>query len=121
MTQILPIIDLPAKTAALLAMVPAAQRQAASDVLSQYGEKFFLMTFADAWSLLRRLLAGDMDAASELDASMSDDAFVAKVKTNTARWAAVANYNVVRQQMRDEFLLKLAPIILSILMAFVGL
>jgi hypothetical protein len=116
-----PIIDLPAKLAAILALVPEAQRPAAADLLAQWGPKFFQMSIQDAWTFLRRLLAGDIDAVAELDASMSDDAFLAKVKTNTARWANVAAYNVVRSQMVNEFLLRLAPIVLSILLALVGL
>ena len=118
MTQ---IIDLPAKAAAILALVPEGQRQAAGDLLAQWGPKFFAMSVQDAWQYLRRLLAGDLDAVAELDASLSDDAFLAKVKANTARWQNVANYNVVREQMRNEFLLRLAPIVLSLLAALVGL
>jgi hypothetical protein len=69
-----------------------------------------------------RSMAGDaIDAAAELDASLSDEALLAKVKANTARWENVANYNVVREQMRNEFLLRPAPIVLSILMTLVGL
>jgi hypothetical protein len=116
-----PIIDIPGKTAAILALVPQDKRQAASDLLAQWGPKFFEMSVQDAWQYLRRLLAGDIDAVTELDSSLSDDAFIAKVKANTARWENVANYNVVREQMRSEFLLKLAPIALSLLLALVGL
>jgi hypothetical protein len=115
------IIDIPAKAAAILALVPAGQRQAASDLLAQWGPKFFQLSVADAWQYLRRLLAGDIDAAAELDASLSDDAFLVKVKENTARWQNVAEYNVVRQQMRNEFLLRLAPIVASLLLGLVGL
>ncbi len=119
-----PTIDpaaLLAKTQAILALVPAGQRQAATDLLAQWGPKFFELSVSDAWAFLRRLLAGDLDAVAELDASMSDDEFIAKVKANTARWENVANYNVVRANMRSEFLLRLAPIVLSILLALVGL
>ena len=118
MTQ---VTDLPAKTAAILALVPADKKQAASDLLAQWGPKFLQMSVQDGWQYLRRLLAGDIDAVAELDASLSDDAFIAKVKANTARWETVANYNVVREQMKNEFLLRLAPIVLSVLMALVGL
>ena len=79
------------------------------------------MGVQDAWAYLRRLLAGDIEAVAELDASLSDEAFLAKVKANTARWESVAKYNVVRERMRNEFLLRLAPIVLSVLMAMVGL
>jgi hypothetical protein len=116
-----PIIDIPTKLAAILALVPEAQRPAASDLLAQWGPKFFQLSIQDAWTFLRRLLAGDIDAAAELDASMSDADFIAKVKANTARWATVAQYNIVRDQMVNEFLLRLAPIVLSILLALVGL
>jgi hypothetical protein len=114
-------MDIQAKTAAILALVPEEKRQAAADLLAQWGPKFLQLSVQDAWQYLRRLLAGDIDAAAELDASLSDEAFLAKVKANTARWESVANYNVVRERMRNEFLLRLAPIVLSILMALVGL
>ena len=84
MTQ---VIDLAAKTAAILALVPEGKRQAAADLLAQWGPKFLQMSVQDAWQYLRRLLAGDMDAAAELDASMSDDAFLAKVKDTLEQWA----------------------------------
>ena len=116
-----PVVDVPAKAAAILALVPAAQRQAASDLLVQWGPKFLQMSIQDAWTYLRRLLAGDLSAVAELDASLSDDAFLAKVKENTARWQTVANYNVVRDQMQNEFLLRLSPIVLAILLGLVGL
>jgi hypothetical protein len=106
---------------ALLAKVPEAQRTAAANLLAQYGPQFLQMATDDAWQYLRRLLAGDLDAVSELDAKMSDDAFIAKVKTNTARWENVANYNIVRENMKNEILLRLAPIVLSLLAALVGL
>jgi hypothetical protein len=123
MTQVLDDVQeaLRAKASALLALVPEAKRQAAGDLLAQWGPRFLQMSTQDAWQYLRRLLAGDIDAVAELDAQMSDDAFLAKVKANTARWENVANYNVVRQQMRDEFLLRLAPIVLSVLAALVCL
>jgi hypothetical protein len=106
---------------ALLAKVPEAQRQAAAALITQYGPRLFEMAQEDAWTYLRRLMAGDLDVVTELDAKLSDDVFIAKVKANTARWEAVANYNVVRNNLRNEILLKLAPIVLSILAAMVGL
>ena len=105
----------------LLDKVPQPQRQAAAALLAQYGPRFFEMAQADAWGCLRRLMAGDLDVVAELDAKLSDDAWLAKVKANTARWESVAQYNIVRAQLRNEMLLKLAPIALSLLAALVGL
>ena len=79
------------------------------------------MAQEDAWDYLRRLMAGDVSAVSELDAKLSDDDFIAKVKTNTARWESVANYNMVRENLKNEILLRMAPIVASILAALVGL
>lgn len=105
----------------LLSMVPEAQRQAAADLLAQYGPRFFEIAKEDAWQYLRRLMAGDLDAVAELDGKLSNDEFIAKVRTNTARWEAVANYNKVRDDLKNEILLRLAPIVLSLLAALVGL
>lgn len=106
---------------ALLAKVPDSQRQAASELLAEYGPRFFELAQEDAWQWLRRLLAGDLDAAAELDAKLSDGQFVAKVKTNTARWENVAGYNQVRDELRNELLLRLAPVVLNLLAGLVGL
>ena len=105
----------------LLKAVPAAQQQAAANLLAQYGPAFFALAQQDAWTFLRRILAGDLDAVAELDTTLSNDAFIAKVKTNTARWENVAQYNVVRANLANEFLLRLAPIVAAILAALVGL
>lgn len=105
----------------LLALIPEDRRQAAADLLAQYGPKFFDLAREDAWGYMRRLLAGDLEAASELDAKLSDDEFIAKVKANTARWDTVVSYNVVRESLKNDFLLKLAPVVLSMLLALVGL
>lgn len=109
------------KAQALLAKVPEPQRQAAAGLLIQYGPRLFEMAQEDAWQYLRRLMAGDLDVVIDLDARLSDDAFLAKVKINTAKWDGVARYNVEREKWRNEILLKLAPIVLSILAALVGL
>ena len=105
----------------LLAQVPATQKQAAANLLAQYGPQFFQMAQEDAWQYLRRLLAGDLSAVSDLDSKLSDDQFIAKVKANTAAWDNVANYNKVRNDLKNEILLRLAPIVLSLLAALVGL
>ncbi|MCL2640589.1 MAG: hypothetical protein FWD53_07085 [Phycisphaerales bacterium] len=70
---------------------------------------------------LRRLMAGDLEAVSDLDLLLSNEQFIAKVKANTARWEAVANYNKVRDSLRNELLLRLAPVVLSLLAALVSL
>jgi len=113
--------DFQEKVNELLLKIPQSQRQAAASLLAQYGPRFFDMVQEDIWQYLRRLMAGDLEAVAELDAMLSDDEFVSKVKTNTARWTNVAQYNVVRNNLRNELLLRLAPIVLSLLAATVGL
>lgn len=113
--------DLNQRVQDLLARIPDSQKQAATALISQYGPRLFDLAQEDAWAYLRRLLAGDLDAVAELDGRLSDEQFIAKVKTNTARWEAVANYNKVRQDLRNEILLKIAPVVLSLLAALVGL
>lgn len=105
----------------LLARIPDEQKQAAASLLAQYGPRLFELAQEDAWAYLRRLLAGDIEAAAELDSKLSDDQFIAKVKTNTARWENVANYNKVRDDLKKEILLRLVPVIGSILAGLVGL
>ena len=113
--------DLQTQISELLEKVPQSQRQAAASLLAQYGPRFFAMAQEDAWAFLRRLMAGDLDAVAELDSLLSDDQFVAKVKTNTARWENVANYNKVRDSLKTELLLRLAPVVLSLLAGLVCL
>ena len=113
--------DLNQQVQDLLARVPEGQRQAAGALLVQYGPRFFEIAQDDAWQYLRRLLAGDVDVVSELDGKLSNDEFIAKVKTNTARWESVANYNKVRDDLKNEILLRLVPIVGSLLAALVGL
>jgi hypothetical protein len=105
----------------LAARIPTAQRGAAAELIAQYGPRLFELAQEDAWACLRRLMSGDLEAAAELDAKLSDEEFIAKVKANTARWESVANYNQVRQDLRNEILLRLAPLVLAILLAMVGL
>ncbi|MEI7835255.1 MAG: hypothetical protein WCK05_02455 [Planctomycetota bacterium] len=105
----------------LLALVPEGQREAAAALLVQYGPRIFELAKEDGLQYLRRLMAGDLDVVLELDAKLSDDQFIAKVKANTARWETVANYNVVRENLKNEILLKMAPVVLSLLAALVGL
>lgn len=113
--------DLVTQINALVAKVPVAQQPAATALLTQWGPKFFLIAQEDAWNLLRRLLAGDLDVVTELDSTLSNDEFVSRVKANTARWDGVANYNKVRSDLANEFLLRVAPIVGAILAALVGL
>ncbi len=105
----------------LLAKVPEDQRQAAASLLAEYGPRFFELAREDAWQYLRRLMAGDLAVVAELDGKLSDDEFIAKVKANTARWANVAHYNKVREDLKNELLLRLAPIVLALLAGMVGL
>ena len=113
--------DLNTQISELLAKVPEAQRPAAGALLAQYGPRFFALAQEDAWQCLRRLMAGDIDVVAELDARLSDDEWLARVKANTARWENVAQDNKVREDLKNEFLLRAAPIVLSILLAVVGL
>jgi len=105
----------------LLAKVPEHQRQAAAALLVEYGPQLLALAQEDAWQYLRRLMAGDIQVVAELDARLSNDEFIAKVKANTARWDSVAAYNKVREDLRNDMLLKLAPVVLSLLAALVGL
>ena len=113
--------DLNQRIQDLLARIPESQRQAAMALIVQYGPRLFDLAQEDAWGYLRRLMAGDLDVVAELDGKLSNDEFVAKVKANTARWENVANYNVVRANLKNEVLLRLAPIVLSVLAGLVGL
>ncbi|MCE5280343.1 MAG: hypothetical protein ABFD92_07875 [Planctomycetaceae bacterium] len=106
---------------AILDKIPPEQKQLAADLLAQYGSKLLSMAREDAWAYLRRLGAGDLQAAAELDAQLSDAEFIARIKTNTARWESVERYNQVREDMKTDFLLRLAPAMASMLAAMVGL
>ena len=105
----------------LLTKIPAAQQQAAAAIVSQYGPQLFDLTVQDALDYVRRIMAGDLSAVADMDARLSDDAFIAKVKTNTAAWDNVAAYNKVRDDLKNEILLRVAPTVVSILLALVGL
>jgi len=113
--------DLNTRISELLAKVPEPQRQAAAALLAQYGPRFFELAQEDAWQYLRRLMAGDLNVVAELDSKLSNDEFIAKVKANTARWESVASYNKVREDLKNELLLRLAPIVLALLAGAVGL
>ena len=105
----------------LLARVPEERRRAAAALLAEYGPRLFDLAQEDAWQYLRRLMAADIEAAAELDARLSSEEFIAKVKANTARWEAVARYDKVRADLQNELLLRIAPVVASILAALVGL
>lgn len=105
----------------LLNRIPPAQREVAAGLIAQYGPRLLDMAIEDAWVYIRRLQAGDLDAVSELDGKLSDAEWLASVKVNTARWNNVAGYNVVRDNLKNEILLKIAPIVLAILAGVVGL
>ena len=109
------------KVRELLIKVPESQRAAATELLAEYGPRFFELAQEDAWQYLRRLMAGDLDVVAELDGKLSNDEFVAKAKANTARWENVANYNKVREDLKNELVLRLAPIFLGLLAGLVGL
>ena len=108
-------------SADLLAKVPDDQKAAAGALLAQYTPAIFEMAKTDILAFLMRLKSGDVEALAELDSKLSTDEWLAKVKANTARWENVAQYNIVRDQMKNEILLRLAPIVVTILAALVGL
>ena len=113
--------DLNMRVQDLLSRLPENQRQAAADLLVQYGPKFFEIARENAWQYLRRLMAGDLDVICELDSSLSNDDFIVRVKANTTRWESVAQYNKVRNDLKNEILLRLSPIVVSLLAGLVGL
>jgi len=113
--------DLQTQISSLLEKVPQSQRQAAASLLTQYGQRFFDLAQQDAWAYLRRLMMGDLMVVAELDSLLSDDEFIAKMKVNTARWENIAAANKVRDSLKTEFLIRLAPVVLGLLFALVGL
>ena len=113
--------DLDIQMQNILACMPDNQKAAARLLLAQWGPRFFELAQEDAWQYLRRLLAGDLEAVSELDSKMTTDEWLAKVKANTARWETVAQYNKVRDDLKNEIILRLAPIALGLLAGLVGL
>ena len=115
------MVNLNIRVQELLAGLPEDQRQAAAALLAQYGPRFFELAQEDSWQYLRRLMAGDLEVVSELDSKLSNDEFIAKVKANTARWESVARYNKVRDDLKNEILLRLAPVVLGLLAGLVGL
>lgn len=110
-----------AMTAELLARVPSEQRDATAALLVQYSPRIFEMAKQDILAYLMRLKAGDVEALVELDSKLTNDEFLAQVKANTARWENVAQYNKVRDSLKNEMLLKFAPIAVGLLAALVGL
>lgn len=113
--------DLQSQINGLLALVPEDQRDAAAELMAQYGPRLFELAKADAMNYLRRLLAGDFEAALELDAKLSDAEWLAQVAANTAAWQAVATSEQAKKDLRIQIGLRLVPIIGSILAALVGL
>ena len=109
------------KMTALLAKVPADQKAAAADVLAQYGPRFFELSKEDAYGYLRRIMHGDIQAVVDLDMALSNDEFIARVKANTARWSGVSAHEVEHAELTKKIAIGIAPVVISILAAFVGL
>ncbi|MCG3178000.1 MAG: hypothetical protein BIFFINMI_02007 [Phycisphaerae bacterium] len=105
----------------ILERVPADQRAQAAALLAEYGPALLDLAVADAWAYLRRIQAGDLEAVHELLMGGSDDAFIAAVKANTARWSGVADAELARAKLAQDIALKAAPVVVSILAALVGL
>ena len=103
----------------LLARVPDSQKQAAGALLAQYGPRFFEMTQDDAMQCLRRLMAGDLSAAVELDSKLSDAQWLARVAANTAAWEGVAEFNKARADLRQQIAVRIAAAVASLLLALV--
>ena len=105
----------------ILDRIPETQRDAARVLIATYWPRLIELTTEDILQSLRRIMAGDIDAVLELDAKLSDDGFNAKVSANTARWGGVAGYNEARKKLQDELALRVASVLVSILLALVGL
>jgi len=114
-----PLSDLQSKANYLLARVPDSQKQAAGALLAQYGPRFFEMTQDDAMQCLRRLMAGDLSAAVELDSKLSDAQWLARVAANTAAWEGVAEFNKARSDLRQQIAVRIAAAVASLLLALV--
>jgi hypothetical protein len=104
---------------ALLARVPESQRPAAATLLSQYGPQFLDLATDDAMQCLRRLMAGDLSAAVELDSKLSDAQWLARVAANTAAWEGVAEFNKARADLRQQIAVRIAAAVASLLLALV--
>ena len=113
--------EISALTSDIIAKFPEPQRAAATAVLIQYSPRIFEMAKEDILGYLMRLKAGDLDAAVELDNKLSDAEWLSRVKANSARWENVAQYNIVREQTKNEILLRTVPIVVGILATLVGL
>lgn len=109
------------KVNAILATIPASQQAAASALLAEYGPQLLSMAASQAMGYLKRLVAGDIMAAVDLLASLSDGELIVRVKQNTARWEAVAGFNVAQEEMKNNIAIKAAPVLASILFAIIGL
>jgi hypothetical protein len=105
----------------LLAKIPPEDVSAAKAVLSQYSTTLLQMTQESAWGYIMRLMEGDLTAVSDVLAQMSDEAFILRVKQNTARWQNVARYEEFVKTVENKVLVAVAPVLLSILLALVGL
>lgn len=105
----------------LIATVPQDKREQATAILAQYGPVFLEMARAEAMQYIARLMAGDFDAVGDILAKMSDEAFIARVKANSARWSNVAAYNETRSKLTSEMILRMVPVIGAILAGVVGL
>jgi len=105
----------------LLERVPAEQRAQAAALIAEYGPALLDLAVADAWAYLRRIQAGDLEAVHDLLMGVSDDAFLAAVKANSARWTGVADAELARAQLAKDIALRAVPVVVSILAALVGL
>lgn len=105
----------------LLAKIPPEEVAAAKAVLTEYAPILLQMTQEAAWGYIKRLMEGDLGAVSEVLSQMTDDAFVLRVKQNTARWQNVARYEEFVKTAENKVLVAVAPVLLSVLLALVGL
>ena len=105
----------------ILAAIPEDQVEAARAVFAEYAPALIALSADAAWAYVKRLLAGDLTAVRELLTGLSDDEFVARVKQNTARWQNIAAQQAFIATVEGKVIQSVTPILLSILLALVGL
>ena len=107
-------------SAEILQKIPEEQRPAAAAILAEFGPQLLRLAQEDVLQYIERIRLGDFKAVADLLAASTDAEFLASVRANSARWENVANYNVVREELGREFLLRATPIVFSILLALLG-
>ena len=104
----------------LLEHLPEDIRTQAAAILADYGPKLFELGTAQVWKYVQRAHAGDLSVMLDLQKTLSSDAFLAIMRENEARWQAVAHGAVAIQKTQDEIAARLLPILVTILLALLG-